>query len=581
MTDDPSVTATYCATLVDEWARRGLRHAVVSPGSRSTPMAVALDADERISVAVHHDERSAAFMALGVGRCTGRPAAVLTTSGTAAVELHPAVVEAHHGCVPLLALTADRPRDLVGTGAPQTIDQRDLFGVAVRWYCEPGIPEARGAPGWRDLACDAYDRTLGAPPGPVHLNLAFAEPLVGFPSGEMPPAIDRPRPADVQVGLTDERLAQLVPLVARERGVIVAGERSVVDESERTAVLDAAMALRWPVLADPLSGLRLDHPFVVAPFDPILRDEGVAAFLEPDVVVRLGGLVASRVTNEWIDNSGAVLVGIDRWGVIPDPGARASHRLEVAPALALTQMAHCRPGGVGTSSSTEDSDGTISWAEQWESAAQAARSVIESQRTGEPAIVAEAVRRLGDGTTLVIASSMPVRDLEWFVPARPGVNVHANRGANGIDGVVSTAVGMALVGGPTVALVGDVAFLHDSNALIGLGQRGVDLAVVVVDNDGGGIFSFLAQATALEPAVFERLFGTPHGTDLAGLASAHHLEVVMVEGPGDLGSVLAEWNDTGGVRILIAKSTRDDNVDVHDRLHRSVADAVTSRLRLG
>jgi 2-succinyl-5-enolpyruvyl-6-hydroxy-3-cyclohexene-1-carboxylate synthase len=563
VSDDGSVAATYCATLVDEWARRGCRFAVISPGSRSTPMAMALDADERISVSVHHDERAGAFMALGIGRVTGDPAVMLTTSGTAAVELHPAVVEADHAGVPLLAVTADRPPELIGTGAPQTIDQRDLYGTSVRWFCQPGPPDRRGAEMWRDLAIDAYDRTRGIPPGPVHLNLAFAEPLVGVP-GPLPAPVVRARPILPDVALSDEALARLSEPMASAKGVIVAGERAALDPGECAAILAFAENRGWPVLADHLSGVRVDHPAVVPSFDPILRHVGDSAAFRPEVVVRLGALVASRVTNEWIDGSPAVVVGIDRWGRIPDPARRAAHRVTATPATILDQL---RP--------LVAPDDHSDWLRRWATASDAATQVIVATRGGEPAVMAEVVRGAPTGSTVMVASSMPVRDLEWFVGPRPEVAFHSNRGANGIDGVVSSAVGMAVAGRPTIAVVGDVAFLHDSNSLIGLGRRGVDLLVVVIDNDGGGIFSFLPQATELAPPVFERLFGTPHGTDLAGMARAHGLDVAVVDEVSGMAEVVAAWAERGGVRVAVVRSDRAANVATH----REIGDAVGHALR--
>ncbi|MFM7068155.1 MAG: 2-succinyl-5-enolpyruvyl-6-hydroxy-3-cyclohexene-1-carboxylic-acid synthase, partial [Actinomycetes bacterium] len=254
------VAATYCATLVDEWAHLGVRYAVVAPGSRSTPMAVALLEHPDLHVELHHDERSAAFTALGVGLATKTPALLLCTSGTAAAEFHPAVVEAHQAGVPMIVITADRPAELQGVGAPQTIDQRNLYGPAVRWYCEPGAPEAGGSAWWRDLAADAWLRTGGTPPGPVHLNLAFREPLVGA-AGPLPPrpAVEAVRVTGAGWHLPDEELGRLAEALDGRSGVIVAGARAGSTETDRQALLSLAETLGWPVLADPTSGCRVGH----------------------------------------------------------------------------------------------------------------------------------------------------------------------------------------------------------------------------------------------------------------------------------------------------------------------------------
>lgn len=537
----------FAATLVDEWVHQGVTDAVVCPGSRSTPLAVALAEHPDVRVHVHLDERSGAFMALGLGMATGRPAVVVTTSGTAAVELHPAVVEADHQHVPLLAVTADRPPELQDCGAPQTIDQRHLYGKSVRWYAEPGPADPAAISGWRPLAADSVASTMAGRPGPVHLDLAFREPLIG-PPGPLPQrneTLDRP-PSPVW-GLRDESVARLTPLLGR-RGLIVAGARAALDERDATALLDLATALGWPVLADPLSGVRVPHPAVVTTFDPVLRHAPTADVLRPEVVLHVGGLLASRVANEWLASSGAVHLGIDRHGRCPDPyGVLAdSFHADVLSACSALRAAIDRLG-------VEPVDG---WSEEWQRTERSARAAIDrvlaDEPDSEPAVAARVLAELPDGGELVVSSSMPVRDLEWYAPPRAGVAVRANRGANGIDGVVSTAVGVALAGRPTTLLIGDVAFLHDTNGLIGLAGRPVDLRIVVIDNDGGGIFSFLPQAGVLEPARFEQLFGTPHGADLEGLAAAHRV-THMVE---------------------VVRSDRAANVEVHRRLGAAVAEAI-------
>jgi 2-succinyl-5-enolpyruvyl-6-hydroxy-3-cyclohexene-1-carboxylate synthase len=567
----PNDAITFCRTLVDEWVRLGVSDAVICPGSRSTPMALALAGHPGVRVHVHVDERSAAFVALGLGLATRRPAVVLTTSGTAAVELHPAVVEAHQAAVPMIAVTADRPPELRDRWAPQTIDQRDLYGPAVRWYCEPGPPDAAHAATWRVLAADVLAHTNALRPGPVHLNLAFREPLTGA-SDELPdPDHDRPEPVVPTWSLLDEQLARLVPVMAAERGVIVAGARAAWTPDERDAVLDLARTCGWPVLADATSGCRVPDPHVVSTFDPLLRTEARRDELRPDVVVHLGGLLASRVTNEALASSGARHLGFDRFGVVPDPDGTLAASFAVAPAVAARQLA---PLVAQRRAGAPPSGGYL---QRWTEAERAARLALDEvarqdeSTITEPAVATHLIAALPDDAELVVSSSMPVRDLEWYAPPRDGCTVRSNRGANGIDGVVSTAIGVALGGARTACLVGDVAFVHDTNAMAGLRERGVDLLVVVVDNDGGGIFSFLPQATEIDPTDFELLFGTPHGTNLPMLAVAHGLEVGVVDDLFDLDEVLLSWLRTGGVRIVIAPSDRDANREVHRRLNEAVA----------
>jgi 2-succinyl-5-enolpyruvyl-6-hydroxy-3-cyclohexene-1-carboxylate synthase len=540
--------ATFCTTLVDEWAERGVRHAVVAPGSRNTPLALALA--ERADVAVHvvHDERAAAFVAFGLG-LSGTPAVLLCTSGTAAANFHPAVVEADLSAVPMLVVTADRPPELRDVGAPQTIDQTHLYGHAVRWFHDPGVADAALASTWRSLARRAIE---AAATGPVHLNLPFRDPLVGRP-GALPPrravggwtAHDRPLPV-----LSDDVIAALDQV----RGVILAGGRSGVGPDDVAAL---AAATQWPVLADPASELR-GRTGAVGSFDALLRHPGFAADHSPHVVVRVGRPAASKVLAEWIGRSGATMVQVGGPGEIdPDHGVAA--RLDP---LAVPVLAGKVSGATGTP-----------WLARWRHAAERAERAIDAVLDDQPALTEPAVARtiarsLPSDAELVVASSMPVRDLEWY--GGPSARAHANRGANGIDGVVSTALGVALRRVPTVALVGDIAFLHDGGALTALRSRGVDLRIVVVDNDGGGIFSFLPQATDLPEKRFEQLFGTPHGTDVVALAGAHGLDAVTVTTADELAERIAK----PGPSVTRIPTNRQDNVAVHAALNAAVVAAL-------
>ncbi len=541
---------SFSATLADEWAACGITDVVVCPGSRSTPLAIAVAEHPGLRVHVHHDERSGAFMALGIGVASGRPAVVLTTSGTAAVELHPAVVEAHYQCVPLLAVTADRPPELQGVGAPQTINQRELFGDCVRWYGEPGPPTTEARETWRPLAAHAVAATIGGRPGPVHLNLAFREPLVGS-LGEIPPRHDLgPTNEPAIWGLLDEEVARLAPFLD-QRGLIVCGARTSMSAHDVGVVHELAELLSWPIIADAISGLRVPHDLLVTAADPILRHARSATSLIPQMVLRIGGLLSSRVLNEWLASSDAVQIGLDRYGVVPDPYqilAKAIHGDVAESATALIRATRHRQ----STGSRIEPDGT--WLAAWQRAERTARIVIDTALAespdSEPSAVARVLADLPTGAAMMVSSSMPIRDLEWFAPARTGVRVCSNRGVNGIDGVTSTAVGMSLTGLPTTLVIGDVAFLHDTNGLLGLTNRPGQLDIVVIDNDGGGIFSFLPQHDVLETDRFEQLYGTPHGVDLAALAAVH------------------------GVEIRVVHGNRDTNLEFHRQLNEAIASAL-------
>lgn len=559
MTDEDNgvLNATFCATLVDEWVRNGLTDAVVCPGSRSTPMAVALASDDRVRVHVHHDERSGSFMALGLSRATGRATLVLCTSGTAAVEFHPAVVEADLDRVPLLVVTADRPPRLRGIGAPQTIDQVGLYGGSVRAEFDGPLPSTENTSSWRSLAKRSWWATVGSDPGPVHCNLPFDEPLLGAPA-QLPPLDDLQHVAvDPGDPFTDPGPLPL-------RGVIIAG--SGIDDPG--AVLQLAETLGWPILADPRSGCRGEHRNVIAHADTLMRGDGAQTLVE--MILRFGSLPASKVVGEWIGSVNVPHVHVDPTAVVNDPSrsvtlrVRQSASVYVRSILPLVERV---------------SDPT--WNEIWRKSDDAAEAAFEMvlknfDSITEPGVARQTVAAIAAGGTLVVSSSMPIRDVEWFSARRDGLTVVSNRGANGIDGVVSTAAGVALSGCPTVLLIGDVAFLHDTNGLLGLDARGVDLCIVVVDNDGGGIFSFLPQAAALDTEKYEQLFGTPHGVDLAMIAHAHGLPVLEAADDGAIGLAVEASLAAGGVHIVMARSRRAENVAVHDELQRAGREAAVS-----
>ena len=572
---DGDVAATYCATLLDEWIRLGLTDAVICPGSRSTPMALAAAQDERLRLHVHHDERSGSFMALGLGLATGRAAMLLCTSGTAAAEFHAAVIEAHQAFVPMLVLTADRPPELHGVGAPQTIEQRDLYGSAVRWYCEPGAPELGGAPWWRDLARDSWLRTLGEHPGPVHLNLAFREPLIGTP-GELP-AVREPLPGSnngaafatgAQWGLPDEELARLGVAVSGRTGVIIAGVRAARSAHDATALHQLAQHLGWVVIADPASGCRIEDQGCSIAFDALLRCEEFASSHQPEVILRVGGLLSSKALNSWVSEASALKIGLDPFGSVPDPDRVLDQKIPVDVETFCNQLRSVVHQGAPTA-----------WREGWIAADQLAVAAINSVlaqqvEATEPGVVVDLFTLLDSQGIVVLSSSMPVRDAEWCAPARTGLRVLCNRGANGIDGVTSTAVGAALTSAPTALLIGDVAFLHDTNALLGLMARQVNLVIIVIDNNGGGIFSFLPAHDLLETERFEQLFGTPHGVDLVKLAAAHQVPAERVATRTGVQAAIAGALTRGGPRVIVVSTNRDQNLAVHRELNLAVSRAI-------
>jgi 2-succinyl-5-enolpyruvyl-6-hydroxy-3-cyclohexene-1-carboxylate synthase len=562
--------ATFAATLVDEWVRAGVRHAVVCPGSRSTPLAVALAARDEIALHVRLDERGACFFAIGLAMQCGVPTVVCTTSGTAAAELHAGVVEASHARIALIVCTADRPARLHHVGAPQTIEQGKLFGSAVRSVVEPGPVRAEDQAWWRSLAARAFGDAVGAA-GPVHLNLAFEEPLLGRP-GELPAGR-----ADGGPWHAVSRAARGEPDVGAHawgrRGLILAG--SGAPPAELT--LAAADHLGWPVLADPRSGIRVEHPAVVASADALLRDAELRATLAPEVILLLGQTWASRVVAEFVESVGradgeVIAVGADLY----DP-ARVVHAFHRADGARFVDALLGVPA-----------DREPAWRSRWERAEAAAQGAITTAlsndplsaggRLTEPALARHLFGVLDHRTTLFAAASMPMRDLEWFGAPRPDPpRVLANRGANGIDGVTSTALGVAADGGgPVVGLLGDLAFLHDTAALATfVGEVAGSCTLVVPDNRGGGIFSFLPQASGLDIERFERLFGTEPAVSVAAVARGFGLPVAEVSSVEELDEALGRFVGRAGCSVIrVEVPSRAENRDLHDRIHASVSEAV-------
>lgn len=549
--------ATALATvLVDELLRCGLTDVVLAPGSRSAPLALAIYEQSRIRLHVRIDERSAAFLALGMAKRSGRPVAVVCTSGTAAANFHPAVVEAHESGVPLLVLTADRPPELRQTGANQTIDQVGLYGSAVRWSCEVGTPEER--PGmvayWRSLASRAWHVALDPDPGPVHLNVAFREPLT--PDDDE--SWCEPLSGDARGPWTKVRAAtpgSVLHVPATRRGVLVVGDGAV---NVKRYVAAASMA-GWPVLAEPNGNARYgDHALSAHHF--LLGVPEFADRYRPEVVVTLGKPGLSRPLLSFLRRAEEHIVvtpSLSRW---PDPVRSATQVAQEAEIPVVS--------------------GDDAWLKGWRTADLVARNAVdtvldESSEPSEPRLARDLVSAMPGGSMLLAAASMPIRDLDQTMHPRRGIRILANRGASGIDGLVSTAIGAALAhGNRAYALLGDLAFLHDQNGLIiGPQDRRPDLALVVINNSGGGIFSLLPQSAF--PESFERVFGTPHQVDIASVAAAHGVAYARLEAMEGLAKVMAGE----GLRIVEVRTDRAANAALHARMRDAAHEAVRGSLR--
>lgn len=593
MTAPDRAAFAFVGAFVEELVRSGVRHACIAPGSRSAPLAMTIAAHRGIRAWMHVDERSAAFFALGMARALGEPVALVCTSGTAVANFLPAVVEARSAGVPLLVLTADRPPELRDVGAAQTIDQNRIFGVHAKWFVEVALPEAtpellRYS---RTLACRAAAAAKASPAGPVHLNFPFREPLVPAPlevpanlsegdalawrgrAGGKPWTVvaDAPPAAEPDVV---RRLAER--LHAARRPLIIVGPQP--DAGLAGPLVALARSSGAPVLTDPLSQLRWgahDRSAIIDAYDASLRHEATAAALAPDFMLRIGGLPTSKALLRFMQQHSAVeqvVVDAARW---PDP------------TLLAAEVVHADPRGLCEAMATEPrraAPGT--WLESWRRVDCLTREALAAHSAGleepfEGRAVAEVAALVPGGGTLFVSSSMPVRDLDAFAGGDGrAIRVLANRGANGIDGVVSSALGAAAAmreqgGGRLLLVIGDLALYHDMNGLLAARLHGLDATIVVLNNDGGGIFSFLPQAA--HPEHFETLFGTPHGLEFAPAAELYGARYHRATTWDSLRAGVIAGIEGSGLHIVEMRTDRERNVALHRDAWHAVAAALDEK----
>lgn len=582
-----NATYAYIGALIDELVRSGARHLCLCPGSRSTPIAICAARHPGMRVWTLIDERSTAFFALGLARATRAPVAILSTSGTAAANFLPAVIEARYGGTPLIVLTADRPHELRDTGANQAIDQIRLYGTHARWSVDLALPEASETMlrTVRAIACQAVAAAQDGRPGPVHLNVPLREPLVPSRLGELP-AGERPqwmegrgagRPFVVTARSPRAPSAETARALAgelwsAERGVIVCGPQD--DAAFPAAVTDLASALRFPILADPLSQVRCgphDRTLVVDAYDAMLRVPAVAGELAPELIVRFGGTPASRPLAEYLARWGnARQVVVDEHAVWADPQRLAAGVIQADARLTCRALL---AGGLNGAPREER------WAARWRrlgaTTRRAVRDALETiEEPFEGKVFAGLSDALPDGAILFVGNSMPVRDLDSFLPGTSRrIRIAGNRGASGIDGLVSSALGFAAAGsGPVVLVLGDLAFYHDMNGLLAAKLHRLDATIVVLNNDGGGIFSFMPQAAF--PEHFERLFGTPTGLEFRHAAEMYGASFARVEAWRAFDEALERGIGMRGLQIVEMRTDRTRNVELHHHVWAAVERAL-------
>jgi 2-succinyl-5-enolpyruvyl-6-hydroxy-3-cyclohexene-1-carboxylate synthase len=587
----PNRNTLWGRVVVEELVAAGVTAACISPGSRSTPLTVALTDHDDVEVFSVLDERSAAFFALGRGRQTGEPTAVVSTSGTAAVNFHPAVVEAHQSRAPLVVLTADRPPELRDSGANQTIDQTDLYGDAVRFQRtlpEPA-PEPRKLRSLRTAVCRAAAAATGVPPGPVHLDCPFRKPLepVEVPAdsphavpddlAERAPlavhgrdgpfvATTRGRPA-----VDDAALTRVVEAVtAADRGLIVAGPADVTP-LDADPVADLAAATGFPILADPLSGLRFgdhldrDGVTVCGGYDSYL--DAADDWPTPEMVVRFGASPTSKVLRHYLRDQADRQFVVDPAGGWREATFTATDLVAADPSWLARAVADC-VGSTADPSAFRDRFATVE-AAYWDH--------IERARDAKPfegAVIATVADRAPDPATLFVSNSMPVRDLDRFArPAATDLTALGNRGASGIDGITSTALGAgSAIEDPLVVVTGDLAYFHDTTGLFSVARCSVDATIVLLNNDGGGIFHRLPIEDFDPP--FTDQFKTPHGLDFEPTGDLYELDFERVS-PGE---AFADAYDSAvsraGTTVLEVQMDAEDSHRTRDAIHADVCEAV-------
>ncbi|WP_424237344.1 2-succinyl-5-enolpyruvyl-6-hydroxy-3-cyclohexene-1-carboxylic-acid synthase [Bhargavaea ginsengi] len=563
--DERKVLTSYVMRIRESLIRAGVRQVVVSPGSRSTPLAYAFADSDKVRVHRQTDERSAAFCGLGMAKATGEPVAVLCTSGTAASNYMPAITEAKYARVPLIILTADRPHELREVGAPQAIDQPGMYGRMVKYSADFPVPEDRvesleyiGRHVQR-----AVSVATDAPAGPVHLNVPFREPLLIDFGAEDPGLSFR----SVRRGtmIPDPEMVRWFTETASaaKRGLIIAGE--LPPDFDKEAFWKFVRSLGWPVLADPLSGLRSgkfaeSEDLCIDQYDAVLKNERFKQEMAPDTVIRFGPQPVSKPLTLFLNaNRPDVYIVVDESPAFRDPHHLATDHLQCAPDMLLGIRAENPPSGYAAL-----------WTEANRIAAEETRRAV-MEGTDEGAMAGVLFADIPDGSDLFASSSMPIRDVDtYFLNTGRDIGIFANRGVNGIDGVVSTAFGVqAARKRPAYLLIGDLAMLHDMNGLISSRFGETDLTILVMNNDGGGIFSYLPQAGA--GRYFEELFGTPTGLKFKSLAEMYGCQYDAVDSADGLRQSLLQPKQTS-VRIIEAFSDRQVNLNEHRKLWQAVGE---------
>lgn len=583
--------SVYVAAFLDELVRANVKHIVVSPGSRSTPIAMVAAEHPDLHVWLNVDERSAAFFALGMAKARREPVAIVCTSGTAVANYMPAVVEAKESQVPLIVLTADRPHELRDIGAPQAIDQLNFFGKQVKWFVEMAIPEESSEilRYVRTVAARAVSTSLNGPSGPVHLNFPFREPLVPIIEDEQiwESGLDHRtrfvKATESKLMMREEELELLASgLTQVERGLIVCGPLDRPGFAEEVVALGDKLS--FPVIADPLSQLRSgshNKNLVIDSYDAFLRDEYISQELVPEVVIRFGAMPVSKAVLLFLKKNPQIKqIIIDGEGLWRDPTLLASEVIHADPVLFCRLLNKVLSENKGQKTRAPISN----WLESWVTADRIAGEVLvhlgNEEQEFEGQVVLRIAQNLPENATFFVGNSMPIRDVDsFFLNTERNIRIMANRGANGIDGTISAALGASTVAEPLILLVGDLTFYHDLNGLLAAKLHKLNATIVIVNNEGGGIFSFLPQSE--HPKNFELLFGTPLGLDYSHVVKMYGGEFKRIADWDELSTAIKNCKDVKGLNVIEIRTDRSLNAAKHRKIWRIANETIKENWELG
>ncbi len=567
MDDHRAILTEYVHSIAQAFLDAGVTEVVISPGSRSTPLAYVFSHTKEFTTYMQVDERSAGFFALGLAKAKKNPVLLLCTSGTAAANYFPAIVEANYARIPLIVLTADRPHELREVGAPQAIDQIQLYGNHVKWSVDFPLADSSSEtiPFVERHTARAIAHAKAAPMGPIHINIPFREPLLlDFDFIKKHSTFQQSFSGDVQASeeaknFMSERINQA------KSGFIVVGELS--KEFSLKDFWTFAKVLKWPILADPLSQLRSNVPeecqdYLIDQYDALLKNEHFAQSMIPEVVIRFGAQPVSKPLTLFLKTyQPKTFIIVDENPVFRDSLGVVTHHIHSVPNVFWND-----------SYVSQASDYLKKWTQVNEMATNHVNQYIATQKD-EGAYAGMLFQHLEDSSDLICGSSMPIRDVDtFFNKTSKDIGIYANRGANGIDGVVSTALGIqqSLKRSSTL-LIGDISFLHDVNGLLVSRFHKTDLTIVVMNNDGGGIFSYLPQSS--EEQYFEKLFGTPTGLSFDSIAQMYEAEYFLIESKEAFLTALKTPKHTN-IRIIEVKTNRQENVRVHRELWKAISEEI-------